>query len=364
MHLFVGCSFPARLKLTWLEMLFGLAHAINSLPHPLDPPEAKRLVQSLGYVTLRIRKRLYRSLTRVLRHFDDFLQATGATQFVKEELGTLGGNSQYDWAYRCVLRMNRLFLCTLGLSAALWAQTSPNEVDQDRIIASMHQYAEDYVRNLPNFLCLQTTRQFEGGLNAKHLKKGDVLVSRLTFNAGREHRALDLVNGKPPQDAKHRWRMPLTTEGEFGMLLNQVLARRNAAVLRWNRWDMLRGKRLAVFDYTVDEQHSSLSLRLSDLANAIVPYTGTIFADPDTGEVWRISDTASDIPVELQTREISTTIDYGPIQIGGRNYLLPIEASIDLVLRTGKVRNELEFGGYRKFEADSVITFDSDSSNK
>ncbi|MGH9614001.1 MAG: hypothetical protein ACRD4P_13065, partial [Bryobacteraceae bacterium] len=50
-------------------------------------------------------------------------------------------------------------------SVALCAQTdaSPTAAEQNRLLASMHQYAAQYVSNLPNFLCVQVTRQFDAG---------------------------------------------------------------------------------------------------------------------------------------------------------------------------------------------------------
>ena len=88
-----------------------------------------------------------------------------------------------------------------------------------------------------------------------------------------------------------------------------------------------------------------------------MPYTGSVYADPETGAVWRITDAATDIPAKLLTRAISTTIDYDEIPVGDKKYLLPVEAVVSLLLENKKVRNELEFHDYRKFEADSAITF-------
>jgi hypothetical protein len=201
------------------------------------------------------------------------------------------------------------------------------------------------------------TRQFDAGKKSNRWHKGDTLVAKLSFNQGREERTLDSVNGKPVDPAKTRRRPPLSTEGEFGILLSRVLGPDSEAWFTWNRWEILRGKRLAVFDFTVDKQHSTLSLSLSDLAKAIVPYRGSIYADPASGAVWRINDVAFDIPPQLLTREISTTIDYGEIPIGDRKYLLPVEATVSVLLETKRIRNEMEFQNYRKFEADSAVTF-------
>jgi hypothetical protein len=250
----------------------------------------------------------------------------------------------------------KFLVFALSSSMLTFAQT-PEPATQDHLLDQMHLYAAQYVSNLPNFLCTQITRHLEAGKKSNHWHKGDTLVSKLSFNQGREERALDSVNGKPVDPSKGRRRPPLTTEGEFGILLSRVLGPESEAWFTWNRWDTLRGKRLAVFDFAVDKHHSTLSLSLSDLAKAVVPYHGSIYADPATGAVWRITDTATDIPPQLLTREISTTIDYDEIPIGEKKYLLPVEATVSAVLETKKIRNEMEFQSYRKFAADSAVTF-------
>jgi hypothetical protein len=252
-----------------------------------------------------------------------------------------------------------LFAPNLG-AAELRAQDlggTPSGAEQEQILDKMHQYAQQYVSSLPNFVCIQQNAQMEAGKKSDRWKKGDVLTSRLTFNNGEEHRKLELVNGKQLQQVKRRWRTPLVSEGEFGVLLSRVLGPDSEAVFTWNRWDSLRGKRVAVFDYTVDKAHSTLSLRLSDLAKAIIPYHGSVYADPATGAVLRITDTATDIPRSLRTEQISTEIDYDEVAIGGATYLLPTEAAVSVLLPRSKVRNELTFRGYQKFEAQSDIKF-------
>ena len=248
-----------------------------------------------------------------------------------------------------------VFLAWPLTSAAF--EAPPDPAEQDRLLAAMHDYADHYISSLPNFICTQVTRQLEAGRKSDRWHKGDTLTTTLMFNRGREQRKLVLVNGKPVEEGPKRWHTPLITEGEFAILLSRVLGAESQAYFTWSRWETLRGKRMAVFDYSVDKQHSTLTLSLSDLAKATVAYNGSVWGDPATGAVWRITDSASDIPPALLTRAISTAIDYGEVVIGEKKYLLPIEASASLLLETKKVRNEMEFQGYRKFEADTVITF-------
>lgn len=254
-------------------------------------------------------------------------------------------------------RLLGIFGFTACLAVCAFSQPAPSQAEEEKLLQSMHTYAAQYVTNLPNFLCLQVTRQLEAGLKSNHWHKGDVLVYKLSFNHGRERRSLDLVNNKPANPDKRHWRTPLVTEGEFGLLLSRVLGPDSEAQFTWRGWETIRGKPTAGFDFTVDKEHSTLSLSLGDLAKAIVPYSGTVFADPATGAIWRITDDASEIPLSLMTREISTVIDYDETTIAGKTYLLPVEAVASLLLDRKKVRNEIEFQDYRKFEADTSITF-------
>ncbi len=247
----------------------------------------------------------------------------------------------------------------MALSVCAIAQETgqPSAAEQEKLLATMREYAEQYISNLPNFLCSQVTEQFQSGRKADRWRRGDTLTSRLVFNHGRENRTLELVNGQPTRGRVRPWRIPLTTEGEFGILLGQVLGRDGGAQFSWRSWDTIGSRRVAVFDYQVDAEHSTLRLILSDLSHAIIPYRGSIYGDPKTGAVWRITNSSNEIPAELKTKSISTTIYYDEVQIGEASYLLPARATVLVDTGSRNLRNEIRFENYRKFEADSTITY-------
>ncbi len=261
------------------------------------------------------------------------------------------------------LKMLRIAACAVWLGSTLFAQensSAPTLGEQQKILDSMRVYAGDYISNLPNFICQQTTQQLEAGKKPTKWHKGDTIVSKLVFSEGREQRSLESVNDKPAAQTSHFVRRPLVTEGEFGVLLANVLNEKTEAVFSWSGWQMLRGRRVAVFNFNVAKEHSTLRLSLSDLARATVPYRGSVFADPSTGAVLRITSGAYDIPAAVETRSIATTIDYDPVSIAGRDYLLPVEASVLLDTGSKHIWNRMEFRGYRKFEAESTVTFGSE----
>lgn len=260
-----------------------------------------------------------------------------------------------------------LFITSAGTGAGQALDSAlpaaPSVAEQEKFLAATRDYAQQYVSNLPNFLCVQVTEQFEAGKKVNHWHRGDTLTSKLVYNQGRERRSLELVNDKPPQLARRPWRTPLTTEGEFGMLLGSIFNSTSDTSFSWNRWEVVRGKRLAVFDFAIDREHSKISLSLSDLVRAIVPYHGSIYTDPDTGAVWRVTSNVTEIPPQVQTRTVSTTIEYEETAIGSATYLLPVQASVWVTTGSGNIRNEIQFKDYRKFEADSTITYTPGTAN-
>jgi hypothetical protein len=265
---------------------------------------------------------------------------------------------------RCVLLTSLCLWPVIGVAEdTATSEPAPDAAAQQKMLSAMRQYAGDYVSNLPNFICKLTTEQFQAGKKSEHWRKGDTLTSTLTFNQGKEHRNLELVNDKPIKPGIKRWRTPLTTEGEFGILLSNVFGEASAASFQWNGWQTILDKRLAVFDFSIDQEHSTLRLSRSDLAHAVVPYRGSVYGDAESGVIWRITDGASGLPKDLDTQAISTTIDYGPVQIGQGSYMLPTHASVFLEMRDKKVRNDMTFQDYRKFESQSTITFGDSTEN-
>ncbi|MBV8866867.1 MAG: hypothetical protein JO210_15840, partial [Acidobacteriaceae bacterium] len=154
------------------------------------------------------------------------------------------------------------------------AEPAPSEAEQQRMLEAARQYADDYIARLPDFVCQQTTFQFQAGRNGKHWHKDDTLTLKLVFNGGREERTLELVNNKHVRYNGPHVRMPLSTEGEFGLLLNKIFDPVSQAKFSWAGWESIKGLRLAKFDYSIDLAHSTLSL--TSYVKATVAYHGSV----------------------------------------------------------------------------------------
>ncbi len=251
--------------------------------------------------------------------------------------------------------------CAILFGALLTARpqdsgaAAPSEAEQQKLLAAISQYADDYIVKLPDFVCHQITEVYEADKKGKHWHKADTLNAKLVFSGGREQRTLETVNNKQVRGNPARLRIPLSTEGEFGILLSRVFDDASQAKFSWAGWDTVHGHRVAKFNYAIDREHSSMSL--TNYIKAVVPYHGSVYGDPETGAVWRVTSGTTNIPEEIQIKSISTTVEYDEILIGTRKYLLPVNATVLLTADRDQTRNEMQFADYRKFEAESTITF-------
>ncbi len=241
-------------------------------------------------------------------------------------------------------------------------ETAPSDTEQQRMLAAITRYADAYIAKLPDFICRQITVEFLADKNGKHWRKHDTLTAKLVFSNGREQRTLELVNNKQVRDNRGRLRAPLSTEGEFGILLSKIFDDRSEAKFSWGGWETVRGHRVARFDYAIDRAHSSMSL--TNYVKAVVPYHGSVYGDPESGAVWRVTSGTTEIPPEVQIKSIATTVEYDEVPIGSQQYLLPADATVLLAADQDRTRNEMQFTDYRKFEAESTITFGGGENQK
>ncbi len=261
------------------------------------------------------------------------------------------------WPSKLLISLS-LLLPNLAMPVNSADLVAPDPGEQAKILDKVKAYAEQYVSGLPDFICDQIVEQSEAAKNGKHRRRGDTLSSKLVYREQREHRTLEMVNGKSVRPGGRRPHAPLVTEGEFGILLSNIVSASSEAKFNWVDWEVVDEVRMAKFQYSIDKEHSTLSLSLSFLAHAVLPYHGTITADPNTGAVWRITNSADDIPPDVRTKSISTQIEYENVAIGASKYLLPVRASVSSITNNGILNNDMRFENYRKFTADSVLITD------
>jgi len=234
----------------------------------------------------------------------------------------------------------------------------PSTEQQQDLLDRVRQYALNYVRSLPDFICTQVTRRYVDPTGMEFWQSQDVLTAKLTYFEQKEDYKLMLVNGvmtdKPYLDVGGA-----TSTGEFGSMMREIFEKQTEATFRWARWATLRGKLTHVFNYNVDQAHSQWRIEYEKTERVIPAYHGLIYVDASNAQIVRITLTAENIPPTFPVQEASTILDFDYVKIADRVYLLPLKAVVRM--RHGKflVKNEVEFRMYRKYSAEATITFDT-----
>lgn len=85
-----------------------------------------------------------------------------------------------------------------------------------------------------------------------------------------------------------------------------------------------------------------------------------MWIDKATFNVLRIEEQTGPLPTSFPFDKAESVVEYGFMSIDGKSYPLPVHSEI-LTCQRGSstcTKNEIRFQNYRKFGADSNITFD------
>jgi hypothetical protein len=245
----------------------------------------------------------------------------------------------------------------------------PDSVRQQKILDAMKDYALNYTANLPNFVCVQVTRQYVDPNASGDYRHIGTILAKVSYNEGQEKYNVYSQNGHLLDTNMQGVRGGgATSTGEFGSLMRGIFESKNAAEYGWDHWATLRGRRMAVFNYFIDSGHSDWSITYgdggSDTQRIVTAYRGLVYADAQTGEITRIKFVAVDIPKGFPIQETTEILDYDLQEISGQKYVCPMAAQLWMRASRESTHNEIEFRNYRKFGTESTITYDIDEASK
>lgn len=235
----------------------------------------------------------------------------------------------------------------------------PSEKEQREIIEAVREYALNYTRRLPDFICTQVTRRYFDPSGLELWQRADVITERLTYFEQREEYKVVLINNSPAEGVSHDQLGGATSSGEFGTLLKEVFEPESETSFRWERWATLRGRRAHVYSYQVAQPRSKWRIEYQKTLSIIAGYRGLVYVDAQTLTVLQITLEAVDIPPTFPIQQAKTTLAYDFVQIGDQQHVLPLRAEVRMREGRNLVKNEVEFRMYRKFGAEAVIKFDT-----
>ena len=151
----------------------------------------------------------------------------------------------------------------------------------------------------------------------------------------------------------------MTSSGEFGSLLKSIFQPESAAKFSWVRADSLRGRPVQVFSYAVDVEHSKYQVSYSVQGRPKAVFSafhGLVYVDQETGVVPRLTQETDSLPEDFPLRQMSLSLEYGDVPVGGQVYTLPLSFTMDVRMgRRTLVRNEVSFRSCQRFTTDSRL---------
>ena len=271
-------------------------------------------------------------------------------------MGAHHSGSQRAAAHSVAAAVPLLCLLAPFVCAAQYPAPAPDP----GILETARAYALDYIRTLPDFICDEIVRRYREGIDPGTWALNDTLTVRLSYYAHREDYKLLQVNNKPAANRSYESLTGSISEGEFGSLLRQVFEPGASTEIRFARWDSAGGQRVAVFAYRMTAAHARYAVNfvLNDQRfSAVAGRRGEVFVDPATGQALRITSAADALPAGFPVDKLTSTLEYAPTEIGGRAFLLPRTAEVEMNAGTYCTRNSIEFQTYHKFDAAAGVSF-------
>jgi hypothetical protein len=232
----------------------------------------------------------------------------------------------------------------------------PERYTDERIIQDARAAAGAFSASLPDYLVQQVTGRYFATGFPTHWQEIDVVTADLAYVGGKEDYRNVQVNGNPASNPE---RTGTWSTGEFGTTLEDVMSPTTDAAFKRRGEEKMVGRRAVVYDYTVAQAHSHWTMVSPDGRRYKPAYEGAVWIDKESRRVLRIEMRTTAFARDFTLSRAECNLQYAWVKIDQKTYLLP-SASEDIGCMSGSgacTRNAIEFKNYRKFAAESNITF-------
>jgi hypothetical protein len=228
------------------------------------------------------------------------------------------------------------------------------------VIDMAREEAFSFAQTLPNYIVKQFTTRYEteaarGGQTS--WRAIDNVTADVVSEGGTESYKNILVDGKPPREAVEKsgsW-----STGEYASVLLDVLQPATDADFHNKRSTTIVNRAAFRYDFSVEQANSHWHIHAG--GQSYQPeYTGAIWIDKENFRVLRIELAARSMPRGFPLDTVESAVDYDYVMIAGNKFLLPVHSEALSCERGTSLcsRNVIDFRNYRKFGADTSITFD------
>ena len=234
---------------------------------------------------------------------------------------------------------------------------APDATTQQKLLEMARKFALETLPRLPNMLASRTTYSFDD--SPRQLKKDgwpakaglhlvDIAKTEVNVRNERENIAAATLPGSHQPKGLMTW-------GEFGSALLMVQNDSAKGKTTWSHWEKFPAGSVAVFNYSVPQSASHYELampaekithidasarwfgatvsatggsplsdagRNNQMAHARPGYHGSLWIDPATGTILRIT-LIAEIRGNSNLSRAATRVEYGPVEIAGKSFVCP-----------------------------------------
>jgi hypothetical protein len=208
------------------------------------------------------------------------------------------------------------------------AANPPPDLDaQRKMIALTSEYLNKTLHRMPDFFATRETTSFQSKVLLG-------VPSQALLPAGKEAWTAFYSDGgeKIRSGRRHSKKSGMTTNGEFGNILETVMDDAAIGDLVWNRWEKGSEELLAVYRFAITKRRNS-HYSVNGLPTAVKALL-------EPGEPLTIAESA---------------VEYGPVDLGGKVYICPLKGVAFSEGTRLRWLNDVVFKDYHLFRANMRI---------
>jgi hypothetical protein len=251
-----------------------------------------------------------------------------------------------------------LLFGTIGMSSEL-------PPDQARILEQVRTSALAYSQRLPDFICTQvthretsTTAGWAGTVRAGG--STSVIEERLTFIGQKENYQVVAVDGRKADGLDRTEFYGAMSAGEFGSTLEEIFNPQSETSFSWIKMMKINGRDAYLFGFQVPAANGATVTHRETSQQIVVGFKGEIAVDAEKLEVLRIN-SVLELPKSFPIQASELTVQYQPVEIAGRPYMLPVHSEVRVRDTAHLFVNKIDFKNYRKFAVESTIHYNDET---
>lgn len=225
-------------------------------------------------------------------------------------------------------------------AAEIIPTSPPDDAQRVQILNRVAAFVQNAMHNLPNFFATRDTSRFESR-SRLHESGKSIEIQETPFRSKDRAVVTVLYRDGAETIEKKSGRLRgsgLTSWGEFGPFLSLITADMLKGTVTFHHWEQSPVGPLAVFDYEVPVDRSSYVVRFccglhydfrrrayEETFELLPAYHGRIAIEPASGAILRLV-VSAELQPENGLSRADVAIEYGPVALGGKSYICPLES--------------------------------------